>query len=489
MADAIIEKITAEAEGEEAVFLNDIVTQLWPNINVAGSQMIKEIADPMFKQMLPGPLASLHFTKIDLGTVPIRISKVAATKTETKGINLEMNVEWDGKCDVTLDGGMIPELGVKSVQLKGRLSVLLCPLTNVIPLIGAAQFSFINPPLLKLDFTGAAQVADLSLIDGAVRRVILNIISSMAVLPNRYLYKLDVNNDYFKTYLYPLGMLRVTVEKAYGFAEQAKSSAKKLFSKITRAAPDTYVKCRVGAEPERKTSVKDNTTTPAWNETYDFVVSDLDQIVELNVLDDDVGEDDEVGIAITTVRDILAVGGKQELPLMNKGQETGGKLAVSCQYFELVPEATSFSESEHSSDGTMGGIATILIASAFDVKGERSKLKPSVKITWGEKHHFQTVVQSDYPGTDINNPSFDQPFRLPVTPDLVGKSFRLVLLDGEKEVGAADVPYEDVVKAEHMTFQGKLDVGGGTAVRASIRLQGVKAASIQEAVLPERQKQ
>ena len=59
-----------------SVFLNEIVEQLWPNINVAGSQMIKEIAEPMFKTMLPGPLKTLHFTKIDLGTVPLKLNGV-----------------------------------------------------------------------------------------------------------------------------------------------------------------------------------------------------------------------------------------------------------------------------------------------------------------------------------------------------------------------------------------------------------------------------
>jgi len=72
--------------------------------------MTKEIADPMFKSMLPGPLASLHFTKVDFGTVPMRISNVLATKTETNGIKLDLNVDWDGQCDIELDGNMIPTL-------------------------------------------------------------------------------------------------------------------------------------------------------------------------------------------------------------------------------------------------------------------------------------------------------------------------------------------------------------------------------------------
>lgn len=72
--------------------------------------MIKDIAEPMFKTMLPGPLKSLHFTKIDLGTVPMKLNGVLVTKTDTDGIKLDMNVEWDGECDIKLDADMMPEL-------------------------------------------------------------------------------------------------------------------------------------------------------------------------------------------------------------------------------------------------------------------------------------------------------------------------------------------------------------------------------------------
>ncbi|KAK3116145.1 hypothetical protein LTR53_003818 [Teratosphaeriaceae sp. CCFEE 6253] len=137
MASSFVEKLTAEGSGESAKFLNDITAQLWPNISVAGSQMTKDIANPMFKTMLPGPLASLHFTKVDFGKVPMKLNNVIATKTDTNGIKLDMNLEWKGKADIELDANMFPSIGVENVELHGRLSVLLAPLTNVIPLVGS----------------------------------------------------------------------------------------------------------------------------------------------------------------------------------------------------------------------------------------------------------------------------------------------------------------------------------------------------------------
>jgi len=483
----LIEKLTADVEGEPASFLNDIITHLWPNIQVAGSQMIKDIVEPMFKTMLPGPLATLHFTKIEFGVTPIVLSNVKVMKTPYDGIKLDLNVDWNGQCDIELDGDMIPKVGVKQVILNGRLSVLLCPLTNIIPLIGAAQIAFINPPNLKLNFTGAADVADFSLIDGAVRKVLLSVINSILVLPNRIMVKLDNTADYFKTYHQPPGLIRITVEKAWGFAEAEQSKTKKLFSKLTRASPDCYAEVELGAEPAWRTSTKNNSTRPAWGETHDFVVTDFDQCIKVTVSDHDVNSDDEVGCVVTTVRKILLAGGKMELGMLQKGEESEGKVALSCEFFQFTPgNGGSFSASSHSGEGLMSGLISVLIAGAFGIKGARETLKPSIVVTYGDKHRFQTAVKTDAPGTDINNPTFDQQFRIPVTRDMTSGSLRIVCMDKETEVGAVEVPFTNLEKASDMTLTENFDVGNGATVRASICLRGLQPASAQEMTLSHR---
>lgn len=67
----------------------------------------------MFASMLPGPLASLHFTKLDLGSVPIRVSRVDTHKTETGGVQLDMDIDWEGKSDIDLDGKMVPKMVIR----------------------------------------------------------------------------------------------------------------------------------------------------------------------------------------------------------------------------------------------------------------------------------------------------------------------------------------------------------------------------------------
>lgn len=338
--------------------------------------------------------------------------------------------------------------------------------------------SFVNPPALKLDFTGAADVADFSLIDGMVRKVILGVINSMFTLPNRFLFKLDTNTDYFRTYHYPIGLLRLTIEKAWGFSEEAQSSVKRLLSKVTRAAPDCYALIELGAEEPWQTATHNNAHSPTWNETHDFVVCDFDQCVKVDIKDHDVNSDDDVGLAVTTVRDILAAGGSQELALTHKGQETDGRVSIKAQYFKYAADGGSFSASDHKGDGRLSGIATVLIASAFGIKGQREVLKPSVVVTSGGSKRFQTAIKTDAPGTDINNPFFDQAFRLPVTPDSAGQSFRLALLDGEKEIGGVDVPFQRVADAPDMTLQESFDIGNGATIRASICLRGLVAGGV-----------
>lgn len=335
-------------------------------------------------------------------------------------------------------------------------------------------------------------MADFSLIDGAVRKVILSTINSMFTLPNRFLLKLDASTDYFKTYHYPLGIVRLTVEKAWGFGEEAKSSTTKLFNKLTGAAPDCYATVDVGAEESWKTATKKNTNRPTWNETHDFVVSDFEQCIKVDVKDEDVNVDDEVGLAVTTVREILVAGGSQELTLVHKGEETEGRVSISCQFFNYVADTGSLPASDHKGDGRFSGIVTILIASALGIKGQREDLKPSVVVTWGKTQQFQTVVKTDAVGTDINNPAFDQAFRFLITTDLMGSNpedFRIALLDGEKETGGVDIPFATVADAPDKVLQQQFDVGNGATVRASIWLRGVAPGETSQVALPNRSKQ
>lgn len=97
--------------------------------------MTKEIVEPILASTLPGPMSSYRFVKLDLGQVPMRLSEVDVHKASTGGIKLDMNVTWESKSDIELDGKMVPKIGIEHIHMKGRLSILLGPLTDTIPLV------------------------------------------------------------------------------------------------------------------------------------------------------------------------------------------------------------------------------------------------------------------------------------------------------------------------------------------------------------------
>ncbi|KAM5372456.1 hypothetical protein ACJZ2D_007494 [Fusarium nematophilum] len=450
---SLVDTLTASGGTESAGFLNDIIAQLWPNINVAGGRMIKQVVEPMLDSMLPGPLSTLRFVKLDFGPTPIHLSHVDVHKTELQGIKLDMDLEWDGRCDFELEGKMVPKV------------------------IGAAQVAFINPPTLELDFTDAANLADFSLIDKAVRKVILNIIASMAVLPNRFLVKLDASNDYFKTFQHHLGVIRLTIGGATEITGPKKSGAKRLLEKLVKDIPDCFCEVNVGAEGEWRTSTQKNKHNPEWNETHDFLVTDHDQCITIDVQDEDLGGDDDIGIAATTVKQLLLAGGTQELSLVHKGEPTESKLTVHAKFYNFVGDSDSISATGSQSEGQICGLASVLIAGVVGLTGQRDELNPSVKVAWGDKE-FATPGKTYSPGMDIFNPAFDTAFRFPITADMIADppSFKLTLMNGTQESGSYDVPFASVADARGMDLEEEFDVGSGASVRARVSLRGLQLA-------------
>lgn len=77
---------------------------------VATARSIKQITEAMFPTMLPAPLNTLYYEKISLGDIPMHFENIDVHTTENGGIALDMDVDWDGECDIELDGKMVPKI-------------------------------------------------------------------------------------------------------------------------------------------------------------------------------------------------------------------------------------------------------------------------------------------------------------------------------------------------------------------------------------------
>lgn len=70
-------------------------------------------------------------------------------------------------------------------MIEGTLSLVFRPLMDTLPVVGGIQIFMINPPVVDIDFTGAANLIDMPILAGTIRSIISSAISDALVLPNR----------------------------------------------------------------------------------------------------------------------------------------------------------------------------------------------------------------------------------------------------------------------------------------------------------------
>jgi len=465
----------ASAKQQEG-FLSDILAQFWSYINAAASQTIKESVEPEFKT-LPGPLSSLHFIKVDLGNVPIRLDNIVVHEIDkgTNTLQMDLDVHWDGNCNIQLKANYLGSFGVKSIKLFGRMSILMKPVVETLSLVQAVQVSFINPPKIDIDFVGLANIADMKMLKRRINTIIQDIVKGMMVLPQRQLTKLDMACSFMKIYQPPLGICRITVLDGKGFEEEKRTLRKS-------DVPDCYVDITIGDKTCRSKTVKDS-LTPIWNETMDFVLCDHDQIVQMQVYDEDDGTmdaDDDLGGSEATVGDILLHGGKLELKVQDEENRlTGSSVSLGCALLQLTPDLKSL-KTEATSPSEICGMITILVTQAFELPMKKEEVAANVKITCG-KQTFTTATVTDYPGKDSLNPFFDAAFHVPLTADLVegGKVMDVCfsLMNKEDCLGTIVINHAVLAASPDKVVTEKKAIGSkGALLEYRVILRGVQSS-------------
>lgn len=464
------------------------------------------------------PIQLFNPPSIDLGKVPVQLDNVVVHKLadDSSSVQFDLDVIWDGECDIRMRSDYGLQFGVRSVKLSGRMSFLLCPLTPVLPVVSAIQYAFINPPDLELDFTGLAQVADFTIIDKTIRKMIQDIMAGMVVLPNRMLYKMDMANDYLKTYQPPIGIVNVTIVKGRGFVvekgvisslddvpgecgnkrfrqtweNKTLSTHISCFLHIPRTLPDVYVLTQFGSAPTpwRTKTVWDD-LNPVFNERAHFVLSDYDQAIKIHAWDEDkspLDPDDDLGEAEITVGDMLVAGGKAEVELAIDEKESGAFLTLACEVLPLTTDSvSSFDNDLCRGPNKLCGCLTVLVTKAFDIPLKVDKAASFVKVSF-DKQEFYTSVVTDYPGLDALNPCYDASFMIPLTSDIVNSAsnvdgvIELNLLNNiDTMLGTTTITLADLSKVPGMSMQERRKIGrGGASVEFRVTMYGIDTSNM-----------
>jgi len=483
-------------------FLTDLLAALWKHIAQAAATKIRNTMEPMFHDMLPGPVQSLKFTKVSLGDVPLQLDNIVVHKLQTNAdgveyVEYEMDVVWDGMMDMQLKADYIGSFGVKSIKLQGRMSIILQPLTDAaLPCFTCAQYGFINSPALELDFTGLAQGLDFAGIRESIRAMMLQVMAGMMVLPNRRVYKMSDNVNYFLCQVPPLGVARLQLLQGRGFQIEKRAAF------LTDDIPDCYCLIKLGDNsPVWKTSVVRDSLTPVWeDEICDFLLFHYDQIVTINCWDEDTGigdADDPLGQAMVSVGELLLAGGTKEVELLlPNGKSTGAFVTISCAVQPFVSDLSSILEKKPESETTMidiskqdkllRGLFTILVSQAFDVPVKDAKASYFVKASCGPMDYFTSAVVGE------SHPLYECTFRLPITQAMLGTSdhkslppITFTLIEGivgadktNRTIGSFQIPCSVLVNSPDATETGRGKFGDAkdaASLEYCVSLRGVPA--------------
>ncbi|XP_076023946.1 extended synaptotagmin-3 [Genypterus blacodes] len=279
-------------EEEKVDWVNKVLEQAWPFFGMYMEKLLKDNIQTAVRQSNPA-LKTFTFTKVHFGHIPLRITgmKAYTHEVDRREVVLDMKISYEG--DVDIDTEVKPPItaGVKGLQLHGMLRVILEPLIGQAPLVGGVTFFFIRRPTLQINWTGMTNLLDTPAFSQLSEDTIMDIISSLMVLPNRMCIPLidQVKVDQMRFPL-PRGVVRVNLVEARDL--MAKDT---YMMGMVKGKSDPYAVLRVGNRHFKSKTVKEN-LHPRWNEVYEFVVHEAPgQELEMELFDEDTDKDDALG--------------------------------------------------------------------------------------------------------------------------------------------------------------------------------------------------
>lgn len=75
--------------------------------------------------------------------------------------------------------------GIKDFQIHGMVRVVMKPLITEMPMVGGLQIFFLNNPTIDFNLVGVADLLDMPGLSDLLRRIIVEQVATMMVLPNK----------------------------------------------------------------------------------------------------------------------------------------------------------------------------------------------------------------------------------------------------------------------------------------------------------------
>ncbi|CAA3024815.1 synaptotagmin-5 [Olea europaea subsp. europaea] len=285
----------------------------------------------------------MKFSKLSLGTVAPKIEGIRVQSLKNGQITMDIDLRWGGDPSIILaiEAALVASIPIQLKDLKVFTVVrAIFQLAEEIPCISAVVVALLAEPKPRIDYTLKAIGGSLTAIPGLsdmIDDTVTSIITDMLQWPHRIVVPIGgIPVDTSELELKPQGNLTVTVLRANNLKN------KELIGKS-----DPYVVVYIRPLFKVKTKVIDNNLNPVWNETFELIAEDKEtQSLIVEVFDEDVGQDERLGIAKLPLIELEAEKSKEiELRLLPsldmlkiKDKKDRGTLTIQVFYHEFNKE-------------------------------------------------------------------------------------------------------------------------------------------------------
>ncbi|XP_030078723.1 extended synaptotagmin-2 isoform X2 [Drosophila hydei] len=385
---------------ERAEWLNKILKQVWPNANHFARTLVKETIEPNVALALSQyKMNGFRFDRIILGTIPPRIGgvKIYDKNVDRNEIIMDLDLFYASDCDINFYlGGM--KGGIKDFQIHGWVRVVMKPLIRSMPLVGGLQIFFLNNPNIDFNLVGVIDFMDMPGLSDLLRRIIVEQIGNVMVLPNKL--PISLSDEVSAVSLKmpePEGLLRIHVV-------EAKNLMKKDISVLGKGKSDPYAIVNVGAQ-EFRTQIIDNNVNPKWDYWCEATVFiEMGQFVDIQLKDsDDSKQDEKLGRASIDISSVIKKGVLDTWLALEDAKH--GDLHVRLQWYKLTADPNALQqillETQLLRVTTMSSaVLSVFIDSARHLKQARANSKPDPYLVCSvnkQKKQTAMILRDDSP--------------------------------------------------------------------------------------------
>lgn len=483
---SVLSRFSTDKQDESTLWLSAIIQELWPYAANVVQTTLKEYVEPALRAAIPQGLPTPQFTKIDVGNDGLAIEGVQVFQRSFADGDyapvIEADIRYEGTpvIEMCVQGYKHYSFGVTNTKIKGRVEVVMRPLLDCVPLVGAMQIAFINPPKIDYTLTGFAALGDQVFIKGIMRRVVNDLLASTAVLPNRIAFKVARETSFFRFVAKPVGIFRVAALSGSGFPSTDRHVLKQAIGQSE--LPDVYLMLRHGATVHRTEHIN-NSADPVWkNQVFDFVLmsESKSQQLQIEAYDYDVGTDDFLGKQTVLVDD-LTKHGASEMELDGSPEDATPMVRIAARWLPLSWERREVYKAimkQRADNIRPKNCSSVLLSIEVDDASHLPQnQRPYLQIRVGS-HVERTSASYDMPGVfSTQNPDFEKAFHIPLMGSVDASTritYEVVDLFTGKILGHAYSPLSDAINGgiEGVTYRFALmeaeDPRASLSVRARV---------------------